>query len=170
MGYIQNLKANKTKAFFGVSLLAMLVMSVCAAFAPSVAAGTVETCTITVTKDNAVVEGASVTLYEATREYWGLWYSRGDVVAANVTGAVGTCTFSNLDDTKYYQAVIIVGQNQYQVNFLGNAAVAAALGYTAQIRGEVYVGAVAVVIFLVGMIALGWMRFTNRAPVVIGTK
>jgi hypothetical protein len=78
--------------------------------------------------------------------------------------------FSGLDDAKYFQAVIIVGQTQYQENFLGNAAITINLGYTAQIRGEAYIGAMAAIIVIIGLIAFGWIKFTNRAPVVIGTK
>lgn len=162
------LAANYKKAsMMAVFLLALMAIPMCAM---AVNAGAVATCTVTVEKDNAVVEGASVTLYESTRQYWGLWYSRGDVVAANITASDGTCTFSNLDDTKYYQAVIIVGQTQYQVNFLGDDTVTLQLGYTAQLRGEFYIGAFAAVLVIIGLIAFGWIRFTHRAPVVIGTQ
>jgi len=156
------------KAMFAAIFL--LVLFVIPLGAMAVNAGAVATCTVTVTKDSAVVEGASVTLYEATRQYWGLWYSRSDIVAANVTDSSGQCTFSNLDDAKYYQALVIVGQTQYQENFLGAAAAPLSLGYTAQLRGEAYIGATAAIIVIIGLIAFGWIRFTNRAPVVIGTK
>ncbi len=160
-------KATKKPAILTAIVLALMATSMCAAM---VNAATVTTCVITVEKSNAPVESASVQLYAATREWYGIYYDRGDLVAVNMTDALGQCSFDNLDDSKYYQAIVTVEGKTYQANFEGDTTVDINLGATEAARGNLYIAAVGAVIAIIGLIAFGWIKMTNRAPVQIGAQ
>lgn len=155
-----------------VAVLALFSFALVAAGALAVqnAAATSSTCTVTVTKGGAVVEGASVSLYASTREYYGAWYSQGALIAVNQTDANGQCTFSSIDSTKYYQVDVAYLGTHYQQNFLGAGTAAIQLGSTDWLRGNavmLIIGGVAIVAILS---VLGYIHFTKKAGEVANVK
>ncbi len=160
-------ETRKKALLAAIFLVALAAMSVSAMVVRSAA---VTTCTVTVEKSNAPIEDAAVTLYEATREWYGLYYDRGDLVAVNMTESDGTCQFSNLDDTKFYQAIITYDGMTYQANFEGDSTVDINLGATEEVRGNLYMGAVGATIGIIALIVFGYIKFTNRSPVKIGAN
>lgn len=166
MDAIQKRKVN------ALAVLAIFSFALVAAGALAVqnAAATSSTCTVTVTKGGAVVEGASVSLYASTREYYGAWYSQGALVAVNQTDANGQCTFSNIDSTKYYMVDVAYLGTHYQQNFLGTGTAAIALGSTDYLRGNAVIlilGAIAAIV--IGSV-FGYIHFTKKAGEVANVK
>lgn len=156
---LKSLKNGRKPKILALVFLSLFMMSLAGA---SVLA-TTNVSTVTVTKGDVPVAGAFVNVYLCEKQWYGLYYTTGDPVGTNITNANGQCTFT-LDPAQLYQFQVNDKGQEFQVNSLGAASIAVSLGYVAEARGNAMPWIIGAIIAIIGLVFLGYIKFTEKGP------